>query len=168
MKKLGNITRSIALFIAVASFLSVTIGIILLYSHYGPLTPNGNRYHHQFDINTVSWGLVVFEIIAMGSLIYPSIRYGLSSCHDLHNLGVFPSRDKFDSWVSLILTILCVGSQILFSLSFCLTVSDYIFNHNRVMADDLETDVQYFAYCGCILFWGCVNTIYSIRFRFKW
>lgn len=168
MRNLGNITKSVVLFIAVASFLTVTAGIILLYSHYGPLTPNGNRYYHHFNIDTVVWKLVVFEIIAMGSLIYPSVRYGLSSRRELHNLGIFPSRDKYGSWVSLVLTILCVGSQILFSLFYSLIVWDYISNHHRVMADDLETDVQCLAYCGCILFWGYVNTIYSINFKFKW
>lgn len=158
----------IVLLTGILCFAITTFCTIALYSHYGPLTPNGNRYYHYFDMGSVVWELVVTEMIAMASLIYPSIRYGLSSNEELRLLGIFPARNKAASWISLVLSILCIGSQILYSSYFYYMVSEYLSNHSRVMAEDLETAVQYFAYFLCICFWGIINMIYSICFKLKW
>lgn len=156
------------LLIGVFCFCSVTIGTIALYAHYGPLTPNGNRYYHDFDMGSVVWGLVVLEMIAMASLVYPSIRYGLSSNDELRLWGIFPARNKVAGCISLLLSILCIGSQVIYALYYSLTVLEYLSNHSRVMAEDLETMVQFFAYFLCIGFWGVINTIYSVYFKLKW
>lgn len=160
--------RIVVFVLAFISVLTVTISTIALYSHYGPLTPNGNRYYHRFDMDTVVWKLVILELAAMLSLIYPSIRYALSSNSNLIRKGIFPSTGKFGDVVSIILTVFSLGSQIIYTLSFCIIVNEYLSNHSRVMAEDLETGLQYLSYIGCILFWGFVNTVYSVKYRFKW
>lgn len=160
--------RIVVFGLALISVLMITVSTIALYSHYGPLTPNGNRYYHQFDIDTVIWRLVVLELAAMSLLIYPSIRYSLSSNSILLNKGIFPSTGKFGNVASIILTVFCIGSQIIYTLSFCMIVNEYLSNHSRIMAEDLETGIQYIAYIGCILFWGFINTVYSVKYRFKW
>lgn len=160
--------KQIVLIGAIFCFLVITGCTIILYSHYGPLTPNGNRYYHHFNMDTVEWSLVVVEMAAMASLIYPSVRYGLSSNSELHQMGIFPSISKFGCWVSLFLTILCIGSQLGYTIGYSAIVYEYVTKHFRVMAEDLETGIQYLAYLGCIGFWGLVNTIYSMAYKFKW
>lgn len=163
-----RLSQNIVLTIGILCLLITTINTILLYSHYGTLTPNGNRYYHRVDMDTVVWKLVILELAAMLSLIYPSIRYALSSNSNLIRMGIFPSTGKFGNVVSIILTVFSLGSQIIYTLSFCMIVNEYLSNHSRVMAEDLETGLQYLAYIGCILFWGFVNTVYSVKYRFKW
>lgn len=160
--------RIVVFGLAFISVLMITVSTIALYSHYGPLTPNGNRYYHRFDMDTVVWRLVVLELAAMLLLIYPSIRYSLSHNSNLLSKGIFPSTGKFGNVVSIILTVFSIGSQIIYTLSFCMIVNEYLSNHSRIMAEDLETGIQYVAYIGCILFWGFVNTVYSVKYRFKW
>lgn len=163
-----NILRLSMLFLGMLCVSSVTTETIALYSHYGPLTPNGNRYYHSFNLDTVLWQLVILAFVAMFSLSYPSIRYGLSKNVELSGSGVFPSQSAISKWISRILTAICVGSQVFFTIYFYLIVNEYLSNHSRVMAEDLETGIQYLAYIGCILFWGFVNTVYSIKFKFRW
>ena len=163
-----RLSQNIVLTIGILCLLITTINTILLYSHYGPLTPNGNRYFHYFNMNTVDWLLVTIESLSMLSLVYPSLRYGLSCNYELHKMGIFPSNERIGGLVSIILTSLCIGSQIIYTISYSLIVNEYISNHSRVMAEDLEIGIQYFAYIGCILFWGFVNTVYSVKYRFKW
>lgn len=160
--------RIVVFGLAFISVLMITVSTIALYSHYGPLTPNGNRYYHRFDIDTVVWRLVVLELAAMSLLIYPSVRYSLSSNSILLSKGIFPSNGKLENVVSIILTILCIGSQVIYAVSFSLIVNEYLSNHSRIMAEDLETGIQYIAYIGCILFWGFVNIAYGIKYRLKW
>ena len=69
--------KKAALFIAIICILSVMLGTIALYSHYGPITTNGNRYYHQFNVNTVEWRLVFYATVATALLAYPSVRYAL-------------------------------------------------------------------------------------------
>lgn len=163
-----GITQILVLFIAVSCISIVTCCTIVLYSHYGPLTPNGNRYYHSFNLDTVLWNLVILAFVAMFSLTYPSIRYGLSNCVELRGGGVFPSRSTISKLIAQFLSTICVGSQVFFTTYFYFTVHEYLSNHSRVMAEDLETIFLSLAYLGCILFWGMVNTIYSVIFRFKW
>lgn len=153
----------ILLLIGVVSFLTVSIDTILLYSHYGPLTPNGNRYYHSFDIRSIDWFIILLELVAMTLLTFPNFRYVLSSNSQLRPFEIFPSRNGRTKWISLILTIFCVGSQLLFSFCFTQIVIKYLSNHSRVMADDLETILLSMAFIGCILFWGLINLIYSVN-----
>ena len=160
--------KYVVLFIALACLCIVTSCTVALYSHYGPLTPNGNRYYHSFNMDTVVWRLVVIAFFAMASLVYPSIRYGLTSNSELRGGGIFPTQSNIFKWIGRILTVLCVGSQILYTSYFYVIVHEYLSNHSRVMAEDLETGLQYLAYLGCIAFWGILNTIYTVIYKFKW
>lgn len=160
--------RILIFLMGIFTFFSVTVATIWLYSHYGPLTPFGNRYYHSFDLRTIPWRLVIIEMVAIGSLIYPSIRFGMSSNSELHHMGIFPSKNKIEGIGSLILTALSFGTQILYSLGFMYIVNEYVSNHSRIMAEDLETGIQYLAYIGCILFWCIVNLIYTFKYRFRW
>lgn len=163
-----SILQILILFLGLLCISSVIVETIALYSHYGPLTPNGNRYYHSFDLDTVLWNLVMLAFVAMFSLTYPSIRYGLSKCVELRGGGVFPSRSTTSKLIARFLSTICVGSQVIFTTYFYFTVHEYLSNHSRVMAEDLETVFLSLAYLGCILFWGTVNIIYSVVFKFKW
>lgn len=163
-----NLKQILTLFIGALCLFLVSACTIALYSHYGPLTPNGNRYYHSFNMDTVIWGLVALEFGAMMLLTYPSIRYALSCSNELRGAGIFPSRGTISKWISRVLSVLCIGSQVIFTLFFYLEVREYLSNHSRVMAEDFETAVQYFAYFLCICFWGIINLGYSIWFKLKW
>lgn len=155
-------------FLGVLCVISVTIETIALYSHYGPLTPNGNRYYHSFNMDTVMWGLVALEFGAMLLLTYPSMRYALSRNTELRGAGIFPSKGTISRWVSRVLSVLCIGSQMIFTLFIYIEVKEYLSNHSRVMAEDLETGLQIVVYFTCIIFWSVINLMYSIVYKLRW
>lgn len=154
--------------IAVCSLIAVVVSTIMLYAHYGPLTPNGNRYHHSFNILTVEWGVVRLALIAMVLQVYPVVRYCFSRNPEWHSWGFFPARSTVGKWISLLLTCLNAIVGFIYTVYFCLITGEYVGNSSRVMAEDLETGIQIVAYVFCILFWGGVDLIYSIYFKFKW
>ena len=80
--------------IAVCSLIAVVISTIMLYAHYGPLTPNGNRYHHSFNILTVEWDVVRLALIAMALQIYPVVRYCFSRNPEWHSWGFFQNKTR--------------------------------------------------------------------------
>lgn len=154
---------------ALLSLTLVFISTITLYSYYGPLTPNGNRYHHSFDISTVPVWMVILSLLAMFTLLYPIFRYYYSNSPANHKYGIFPSSLSILSKVtSISLTILNIFTGFIFTTSFLLIAISYILSDNRVMADDLETIMLAFAYCCCILFWGLVNLIYILKYKKDW
>lgn len=160
--------RIVITVIAVCSVVAVIVSTIRLYAHYGPLTPNGNRYHHSFDMLTVEWDLVRLAFIAMALQVYPVVRFCFSRNPEWHCWGFFPARSTIGKGFSLILTCFNAILGFVYTAYFCLMTNEYVDNSSRVMAEDLETVIQGFAYICCILFWGLVNLIYSICYKFKW
>ncbi len=157
-------------FFVFALICSITVfwDVIFLYSHYGPLTPNGNRYHHDFDISTIPVGVVISSIIAMLLLNYPIYR----NCHSVipqkHKYGFFPSSNRISKILSFLFSIILFFSEIIFVVGLSFWSIEYIYNSSRVMSDDIETGLLYFAYLCCVIFWGILDVIYSIIFKKKW
>lgn len=53
--KKSLIFRNFLTLYAVVVFVCNMTSTFLLYAHYGPLTPDGDRYYHSFDMSSVSW-----------------------------------------------------------------------------------------------------------------
>lgn len=148
---------------AILVFVINLISIFLLYTHYGPLTPNGNRYYHSFDISSMNWQLEGLCCIASLSLLAPLVFFSKSNIKTIGD--VFPNFEKF---FSALLTILNITTGTLFTILLLYYTQEYLSNHSRVMADDLETILLSLAYIACFIFWGIVDTIYlCIRGSFR-
>ncbi len=161
--------RSVIYIGAIISLICVVGCTIILYAHYGPLTPNGNRYYHDFDLSTVLWPLAGWSIIAMALLCYPALRFYHSKHPEFHSVGIFPSSSAIVSKViSVTLTILNIGSGALFTFGMLLQTYAYCTNSSRVMAEDLETVLLDLAFLGCIIVWGIIDTIYTLLYRSDW
>lgn len=153
---------------ALISMICVVSSTFLLYCYYGELTPNGNRYHHSFNIDTVQWNLVLLNVIAYLILTYPSIRLPFSQHPEWHKWGIFPAKSKFANFISGILTFLNIVSGSLFCVLFCIETRLFIVETDRVMAEDLETIILAFSYLSCAVFWAIPIIIYSILYKIKW
>lgn len=161
--------RKVIYYGAIISMICVIVCTIALYSHYGPLTPNGNRYYHDFDLSTVPFSLVAWSVLSMVLLCYPSFRFYHSKNPEFHSMGIFPSSSAIISKIIfLILTILNIGSGVLFTLGMLLQTIEYCTKSSRVMADDLETGLLYFAFMGCTIVWGIIVLIYTLLYRKDW
>lgn len=154
--------------LALISLICVTSSTFLLYCYYGELTPNGNRYHHPFNIETVQWNLVLLSAVAYLILAYPSIRLPFSQHPEWHKWGIFPAKRKFSSFISGILTFLNIMSGGLFCLLFCIETRLFIVEADRVMAEDLESILLAFCYLSCTVFWAIPIIIYSVHYKLKW
>ncbi len=161
-------TRKILWIFALVTSITNIISTFLLYAHYGPLTPNGNRYHHSFDVSSVSWGLVGLCLLANLALLYPIFRFRISTEPAKHKYGIFPAPKTWSNIVSCILTFLNVSSGFTFTLFFTLITIQYITNSSRIMADDLETILLGLAYVACFLFWSIINLTYTAFYRRNW
>lgn len=154
---------------AIISTISVVIATVILYSYYGPLTPNGNRYHHSFNLLSVPFYLILLASLAMAILYYPMYKLYKSNSPNNFKFGIFPiSKSITGKVISVLLTILNIGSGIVFTISFILISFEYVCNSNRVMADDLETIILTAGYIGCMIFWGIVDLIYTLIFKRNW
>lgn len=161
--------RNIVYEYAIISSICVIISTILLYSFYGPLTPNGNRYHHSFDLTTIPIWIVILALLAMFTLQYPIFRFNKSNKPENHRYGLFPATKSIISkFLSVSLTILNISTGFIFAISFMLITFSYIFSDNRVMADDLETIMLSIAFILCSLFWGIIDIIYTIIYKRNW
>lgn len=57
-----------------AIILAINIfSVFILYSHYGPLTENGNRYYHYFDLSSMDWYVLGHCLCAFVFLLIPWI-----------------------------------------------------------------------------------------------
>lgn len=158
--------RSIVYGYAILSSICVIISTILLYSFYGPLTPNGNRYYHSFDLTTIPIWIVILALLAMFTLQYPIYRFNKSDTLENHRYGLFPAtKSIIAKLLSVSLTILNISTGFIFAISFMLITCSYIFSNNRVMADDLETIMLAVAFILCSIFWGLVDLIYTIIYK---
>lgn len=153
---------------AIISIICVIGCIVTLYSHYGPLTPNGNRYYHDFDLSTVPFHLVGWSVISMALLYYPTFRFYHSKYPECHVFGIFPSSNTLTKFVSVTLTIMNIGSGFLFTILLLLETIVYCNNTTRVMAEDLETGICTLAFSGCVCFWGIIDLIYTLIYRKNW
>jgi len=161
--------RDIVYRYAIISSICVIISTILLYSFFGPLTPNGNRYHHSFDLTTIPIWILILALLAMGSLQYPIYRFNNSNKPENHRYGIFPAtKSIITKFLSVLLTILNISTGLIFAISFVLITCYYIFSNNRVMADDLETIMLAVAFILCSLFWGLVDLIYTLIYKQNW
>ena len=150
---------------AVVIFVCNMTSTFLLYAHYGPLTPNGNRYYHSFDMSSVSWIMVGLCYIASIALVFPFVvfsRRGMKTVFD-----VFPATSKSGKAFSAILFVVNIITGTIFSIALILITVEYLSNHSRVMAEDLETVCLAFAYITCSLFWGIIDLIYFISIKKK-
>lgn len=163
-KKRISIKKILTIYAAIV-FITNAISIFLLYAHYGPLTPNGNRYYHSFDMSSVSWNMVCLCIIASLSLLLPLVMFPKSNMKTI--LNVFPATSKFGKVCSASLTIINIITGTIFSISLLFITIEYLSNHSRVMAHDLETILLALAYIACFLFWGVVDIIYYVARRNK-
>lgn len=154
---------------AIISAISVVVATVILYSYYGPLTPNGNRYHHSFNLLSVPIYLILLASLAMTILYYPIFKLYRSNSPNNFKFGIFPiSKSIASKVISVLLTILNIGSGIVFTISFILISLEYVCNSNRVMADDLETIILTAGYIGCLIFWGLVDLVYILIFKHNW
>lgn len=161
--------RKIVFRYAIISSICVIISTILLYSFFGPLTPNGNRYHHSFDLTTIPIWILILALLAMVSLQYPIYRFNNSNKPECHRYGIFPvTKSIITKFLSVLLTILNISTGLIFAISFLLITCSYIFSNNRVMADDLETIMLSVAFVLCSLFWGTIDIIYTLIYRKNW
>lgn len=161
--------RKIVFRYAIISSICVIISTILLYSFFGPLTPNGNRYYHSFDLTTIPVWILILAALAMFTLQYPIYRYYNSNSPENHRYGIFPaSNSKVAKILSVLLTILNLSTGLIFTISFSLITFSYIFSSNRVMADDLETIMLSAAFILYSLFWGIIDIIYTIIYKQSW
>lgn len=161
--------RSIVYRYAILSSICVIISTILLYSFFGPLTPNGNRYYHSFDMTTIPVWILILAALAVFTLQYPIFRYYNSNSPENHQYGLFPtSKSIIAKILSILLTILNISTGLIFVISFLLITFSYIFSGNRVMADDLETIMLAAAFILCSIFWGLVDLIYTIIYKHNW
>ena len=161
--------KSVFYYFAIISTISVVIVTVILYSYYGPLTPNGNRYHHSFDLLSVPFYLILLASLAMAILYYPMYKLYKSNSPNNFKFGIFPiSKSITGKVISVLLTILNIGSGIVFTISFILISFEYVCNSNRVMTDDLETIILTAGYIGCMIFWGIVDLVYTIIFKRNW
>lgn len=154
---------------AIISTISVVFATLILYSFYGPLTPNGNRYFHSFNMMTVPFYLVLLAIGAMATLYYPIYKLHCSKYHNNFSVGIFPaSKSIISKVISVLLSILNVGSGLIYTVSFILITLVYVSNSNRIMVEDLETVLLIVGYIGCMLFWGIVDLVYTLIFKRNW
>lgn len=157
--------------IAVISTVLVVLATISLYSFYGPLTPNGNRYYHSFNLLTVPLYLILLALGAMAILYYPVFKLYKSKSPNNFKIGIFPtSKSIIGKIVSVLLSILNIGSGLVFTVMFILITCIYVCapSTSRVMADDLETLVLIVGYIGCMIFWGIVDLVYTLIFKHNW
>jgi len=83
--------------------------------------------------------------------------------------GIFPiSKSIIGKVISVLLSILNMGSGVLFTVLVILITFEYVCNSSRVMADDLETMLLIVGYIGCIIFWGIVDLVYTLLFKHNW
>lgn len=161
--------RGIVYRYAIISSICVIISTILLYSFFGPLTPNGNRYYHSFDLTTIPIWIVFLALLAMLTLQYPIYRFNKSDKPENHRYGLFPAtKSIIAKLLSVSLTILNISTGFIFTTSFLLITCSYIFYNNRVMADDLETIMLAVAFILCSIFWGLIDLVYSIIYKHNW
>lgn len=139
-------------------FVLNVICVFLLYTHYGPLTENGNRYYHSFDIQSMNWGLLGLCSLACIILLIPYFFFTKKECNRM--LDIYPTRRKVGKIYSKVCAILNLGTGTLFTFSLVLITNAYLSNSSRVMAEDLETIMLGFAYFCCMIFWGIVDLIY--------
>lgn len=161
--------RSIVYRYAILSSICVIISTILLYSFFGPLTPNGNRYHHSFDLTTVPIWIIFLALLAMCTLQYPIYRYINTKEPENHRYGLFPASKSIVAKVlSVSLTVLNISTGFIFAISFMLITLSYIFSDGIVMADDLETIMLAAAFILCSIFWGIIDIIYTLIYKRNW
>lgn len=161
--------KSYFLLFAIISIICVVVATILLYSHYGSLTPNGNRYYHSFNLQTVPFYLILLASGAMAILYFPIFKLYRSKSPNNFKFGIFPlSKSIISKVISVLLSILNLGSGLVFTVSFILITFEYVCNSSRIMADDLETIIQVVSYGGCIIFWGIVDLLYTLIFKHDW
>lgn len=157
--------KNILTLYAVIVFVCNMTSTFQLYAHYGPLTPNGNRYYHSFDISSVSWNMVGLCCVATIALVFPFVffsRQGMKTVFD-----VFPATSKPGKVCSAILFIVNIITGTIFSIALLLITVEYLSNHNRIMVEDLETVLLALAYIACSLFWGIINFMYFISVKKK-
>lgn len=143
----------------------VVLCTLLLYCYYGPLTPNGNMYWHEFDPSTINGWLAGFSIVAMSVFLFPYIRIRRSYHSGLFQAGIFPAKGKFAKVISAILTVMSLGSSLLFAVALLGATYYYVVETKRIMVDNYETFFLFFAYFLCVLFWGIINVIYGFRYK---
>ena len=157
--------RNPLFYYSVSTLIIVVCCTTLLYSFYGPLTPNCNRYYHHFDISTIIWKLVLLSFLSFANLSYPFYRLKKSKNPELYKRGIFPAKNTFTRIISSVLTFLNILSGTIFTITFVYITIEYITNTSRVMAEDWETILLSAAYIGCILFWGMINIVYALAHR---
>lgn len=161
--------RNIVYRYSIISSICVIISTMMLYSFFGPLTPNGNRYHHSFDLTTIPIWIVILALLAMFLLQYPIFRFNKSNKPENHRYGLFPAtKSIITKFLSVSLTIINISTGFIFAISFMFITFSYIFSDNRVMADDLETIMLAVAFILCSIFWGLVDFIYSVIYKHNW
>lgn len=154
---------------AIISTLLVVLATISLYSFYGPLTPNGNRYYHSFNLLTVPFYLILLASGAMTTLYYPVLKLYRSKSPNNFKFGIFPvTKSIIGKVFSVLFSILNIGSGVIFTIIFILITCVYVCASSSVMADDLETLVLVVGYIGCIIFWGIVDLVYTLIFKHNW
>lgn len=139
------------------------ISVFILYTHYGPLTENGNRYYHYFDLSSMDWYVLGHCLCAFVFLLIPWIFFNNYSSKSF--IGLFPTKSRFGKWCSSLLIGLNFGTGVLFTVSFLLITIEYITNSSRVMAEDLETIELILAFISCSIFWGIVDLVYFATHR---
>ncbi len=155
----GNMVKVFQLAYAAFFYFTNVLSLFLLYTHYGPLTPNGNRYYHEYDITSMDWVMVTFCSVASLLLLLPYLLCFRSNATSVFDL--FPSVSDGNHILSKLLGILNLASGSIFTISLFLITLIYI-SSSRIMADDLETAMLIAAYVLCSLFWGLVDLIYII------
>ena len=143
----------------------VTLMTILLYSFYGPLTPNNNRYYHSFDMSTVPWQLVIGCIVTFCVLNYGIYRNYKATVPPRSGLGVFPSNSKTGNFFSNVLTVWLLLTEALYTIGFTLCALIFITERYRIMDDDYPMVMQVIAYFFCVIFWLPINLVYAAKAR---
>lgn len=156
-KHISTKAKRILSIYAAILFVINMVSTFLLYTHYGPLTPNGNRYYHSFDLSSLSWEMMGLCFIASLALLFPLVKFSRPDMKTI--LDVFPATSKLGRICSAILTMINIITGTIFSISLLLITKEYLSNHSRVMSEDIETIMLALAYITCFLFWGVIDII---------
>lgn len=152
--------RKLQLIYCIIIFLSNIMCVTLLYTHYGPLTVNGNRYFHKFDIKSMDWDIFILCSLACSVLLVPYVFFNEPNSKRVFK--IFPAKSSFGAMCSEYLSTINFTTGTIFTFFLVWITYVYHSNCNRVMAEDLETILLGGAYALCLIFWGIVDFVYLI------
>lgn len=163
-----TISKRIAITVITVIYFVTVLSVIIEQCMHGALTPNLNRYWHQFSITDVNWITVISCIVAYVVLLLPWFVFCLRENHEIYsNWGIFPANGIIAKVISAILSLLGGITGLLCTVGFCYKAILSITNTPTIMMDN-EDRVIIILFLLCVLFWGAVCLIYKLIYRDRW